>query len=164
MISDVQLSLKFITKFEDSSIFDTIYPLILKANIGRDAPDIILSKKPSSQLRRKSKSSEYENHESKGLRKNATKVAKVQKIDFNLKDEDKEICSFIFSRDKTNSLRSINQTRNYEENQKYNRNGFANQSHPKTTRFLMYKQTQNWSIYHGIKENFDCDSRCESSS
>ena len=147
MISDVQLSLKFITKFEDSSIFDTIYPLILKANIGRDAPDIILSKKPSSQLRRKSKSSEYENHESKGLRKNATKVAKVQKIDFNLKDEDKEICSFIFSRDKTNSLRSINQTRNYEENQKYNRNGFANQSHPKTAateiRFLMCKQTQN---------------------
>ena len=130
MISDVQLSLKFITKFEDNSICDTIYPLILKANIGRDAPDIILSKKPSSQLRRKSKSSEYENHESKCLRKDAKKSVKIQKIDdFNLEDEDKEICSFIFRRDKTNSLRSINQTRNYEENQKYNRKGFANQSH-----------------------------------
>ena len=36
-------------------MFETIYPLYLKANIGRDAPDIILSKKPSSQIKGKSK-------------------------------------------------------------------------------------------------------------
>ena len=122
------MNLKFITKVEDYSIFETIYPLYLKANIGRDAPDIILSKKPSSQVKRKSKSTEYEDLESECSPKDSK--AKVSKFEnFNLEDEDKQICSFIFKADKTDSLRFINQTRNYEENQKYNRLGSAFQSH-----------------------------------
>ena len=108
-------------------MFETIYPLYLKANIGRDAPDIILSKKPSSQVKRKSKSSEYEDLASECSSKDSK--SKVQKIqNFNLEDEDKLICSFIFKADKTDSLRFINQTRNYEQNQKYNRIGYAFQS------------------------------------
>ena len=97
-------------------------------NIGRDAPDIILSKKPSSQVKRKSKSSEYEDLESEFSSKDSKlKIPKFE--NFNLEDEDKKICSFIFKADKTDSLRSINQTRNYEENQKYNRVGSAFKSH-----------------------------------
>ena len=108
-------------------MFETIYPLYLKANIGRDAPDIILSKKPSSQVKRKSKSSEYEDLDSECSPKDSkSKVPKIQ--NFNLEDEDKQICSFIFKADKTDSLRFINQTRNYEQNQKYNRIGYAFQS------------------------------------
>ena len=96
-------------------------------NIGRDAPDIILSKKPSSQVKRKSKSSEYEDLESEFcLKDSKLKIPKFE--NFNLEDEDKQICSFIFKADKTDSLRFINQTRNYEETQKYNRLGSALQS------------------------------------
>ena len=95
-------------------------------NIGRDAPDIILSKKPS-QVKRKSKSIEYEDLESELSSKDSKlKIPKLE--NFNLEDEDKQICSFIFRADKTDSLRFINQTRNYEENQKYNRLGSAFQS------------------------------------
>ena len=108
-------------------MFEWIYPLYLKTNIGRDAPDIILSKKPSSQVKRKSKSSEYEDLGSECLSKDSkSKVPKIQ--NFNLENEDKQICSFILKADKTDSLRFINQTRNYEQNQKYNRLGYAFQS------------------------------------
>ena len=96
-------------------------------NIGRDAPDIILSKKPSSEVKRKSKSIECEDLESEISSKDSKlKIPKLE--NFNLEDEDKQICSFIFRADKTDSLRFINQTRNYEQNQKYNRLGSAFQS------------------------------------
>ena len=123
------MNLKFFTQIEGFSIFETIYPLYLKANIGRDAPDIILSKKPSSQIKRKSKrkSSENEDLESEcSSNKSRSKIPKFH--NFHLKEDDKQICSFIFKADKTDSLRFINQTRNYEQNQKYNRLGYAFQS------------------------------------
>ena len=123
------MNLKFITKIKDFSIFETIYPLYLKANIGRDAPDIILSKKPSSQIKRKSKPKSSENEDlgsECSSNKSRSKIPKFQ--NFHLKEDDKLICNFIFKADKTDSLRFINQTRNYQQNQTYNRLGYAFQS------------------------------------
>lgn len=145
--------MKFITRVDDYSIFETIYPLYLKANIGRDAPDIILSTKPSCKVKRKSESIEYEQLESELLPKDAKKAAKVPGIEnFNLQDEDKNICSFLFRADKTNSIRFINQTRNYEENQKYNRRGSA--SSPCVT----YRIPKFYIIRHVICDEFICKS------
>jgi len=138
--------LKFITKIEDFSIFETIYPLYLKANIGRDAPDIILSKKPSSQIKGKSKQKSAENEDLESEYSSNKSRSKIPKFkNYNLKEDDKQICSFIFKADKTDSLRFINQTRNYEQNQKYNRLGYAFQS-----KHLYHIRSKHliWSVYY----------------